>query len=68
MADKAVLPDWDSIPMRDREIIIGLDGDYNTNADVNAALHRLAALVQRKGAGSITVLNIPGGAGLDDYW
>lgn len=67
MADKAVLPDWDSIPMRDREIIIGLDGDYNTNADVNAALHRLAALVQRKGAGSITVLNIPGGAGLDDY-
>lgn len=67
MADKAVLPDWDSVPMRDREIIIGLDGDYSTNENVNMALHRLAALVQRKGAGNVTVLNIPGGAGLDDY-
>lgn len=67
MAEKAQLPDWDSLPLMGRNVVIGLDGDVVTNPNVNAAMHRLAALCARKGAKSVNVLVLPNGMGLDDW-
>lgn len=67
MSGKEALPDFDSLTVRGRDVIIGLDGDVLTNPDVNAALHRLGALMQRKGAASVDALVLPDQQGLDDW-
>lgn len=67
MSEKAQLPDWDSLPMASRQIIIGLDGDVVSNANVNAAMYRLAELCLRKGAKRVLVLTLPASQGLDDW-
>lgn len=67
MSGKEALADFDSLTVRGRDVIIGLDGDILTNPDVNAALHRLGALMQRKGAASVEALVLPDQQGLDDW-
>ncbi len=67
MSGKETLADFDSLTVRGRDVIIGLDGDILTNPDVNAALHRLGALMQRKGAASVEALVLPDQQGLDDW-
>jgi putative DNA primase/helicase len=67
MSEKAQLPDWDSLPMAGRQIIIGLDGDVISNANVNGAMYRLAELCLRKGAKRVLVLTLPASQGLDDW-
>lgn len=67
MSGKEALADFDSLTVRGREVIIGLDGDVLTNPDVNAALHRLGLLMQRKGAASVDALVLPDNQGLDDW-
>lgn len=67
MRDKTQLPDWDSVAVKGRNVIIGVDGDVVTNEGVNNAVHRLADLLLRKGARAIRVLTLPGSIGLDDW-
>jgi len=67
MSGKEALADFDSLTVRGRDVIIGLDGDVLTNPDVNSALHRLGLLMQRKGASSVDALVLPDNQGLDDW-
>lgn len=67
MSEKTQLADWDSLPLAGRQVIIGLDGDVVSNANVNAAMHRLAKLTIRKGAKRVLVLTLPASQGLDDW-
>ena len=53
-------------------MIIAIDADARTNANVQEALRRLAAMLQRLGAGSVLVVYVPAvngdtKAGVDDY-
>lgn len=67
MSDNKALADWDSVPIKNRDCVIGLDGDVVVNPDVNAAMHRIGALLVRKGASRVRVLVLPDNMGVDDY-
>lgn len=62
------LSDWGDLPIRNRDVIIGFDGDVTTKYQVNAAAHELGKFLERKGAGSISFIVLPDPEqGLDDF-
>lgn len=69
---KTVLPDWESIALNDREVVLAFDSDVKTNGDVRRALDRLSAFLGSRGA-KVKFLHMPDledGAkcGLDDWF
>lgn len=68
---KATLPDWDSVPVNGREVVVGFDSDLATNRSVAQAADRLAAWLASRGA-RVTIARIPHGpdgakVGIDDF-
>ncbi len=66
-----VLADWDYVALKERPVYLVFDSDAATNPHVWAALDRLAALLEHKGA-KVHVLRLPKGeegakVGVDDY-
>lgn len=69
---KTVLPDWESIALNNREVIIAFDSDVMTKDTVRSALDRLSAFLGSRGA-KVRFLHMPdlaSGAkcGLDDWF
>lgn len=70
---KTELPDWEAIALNDREVFVAFDSDVTTKPQVRAALKRLRALLESRGADVKIVLLQPSGdggakTGLDDYF
>jgi hypothetical protein len=69
---KTVLPDWESVALRERSVVIAFDSDVATNPNVQMALTRLRAFLKSRGARVKVCLLPPGpdGAktGLDDFF
>ncbi|MDP9363543.1 MAG: DUF3854 domain-containing protein, partial [Chloroflexota bacterium] len=68
---KTALPDWEQIALNGRDVYLVFDSDVATKPPVHAALARLKALLESRGA-SVLIVYLPadaGGAkvGLDDY-
>ena len=68
---KTALADWESIALNDREVGIVFDSDVMTKTAVHAALGRLKAFLESRGA-RVRVIYLPPEAngnkvGLDDY-
>lgn len=67
---RTALPDWQDVALNGRRVVLAFDSDFETNVQVQNALHRLAAYLRSKHA-SVAVLMLPPGAdgktGLDDY-
>lgn len=68
----AALPDFESLPLRTRNVIVGFDADALTNPEVNRALNRLAAFLRGRGADKVFLLRVPTDdddrtRGLDDW-
>ncbi|MBL8768748.1 MAG: DUF3854 domain-containing protein [Planctomycetes bacterium] len=66
-----VLPDFESIHLKGRRVIVAFDSDVTTKREVRKALARLRALLSSRGA-VVQVVLLPSGAngekvGLDDY-
>lgn len=65
------LPDWESIALKDRKVYIVFDSDVMEKAPVYAALCRLKAFLESRGAQALVVYLPPGPSGakvgLDDY-
>jgi len=66
-----LLPDWDSIGLKGREVYVVFDSDVMAKPQVNLALARLKAALERRGA-EVLVVYLPGGpggtkVGLDDF-
>jgi hypothetical protein len=49
-AGKVALPDWDSIALNGREVLLAFDSDVMVNPSVHQALGRLGSFLGRKGA------------------
>src|SRR5829696_175766 len=68
---KTPLSCWDHVQLRDRQVIIVYDADARTNANVQEALRRLVAMLEKLGAVVLVVylpaVNGDGKAGVDDY-
>lgn len=69
---KTALPDWESIALNQRDVVIAFDSDCMTRPQVRDALARLAAFLTRRGAqvGYCIMPDLPNGGkcGLDDYF
>jgi hypothetical protein len=69
---KTALPEWESIALNDREVVLAFDSDVMTKATVRDALERLSAfLKQRKSTVRYLLLPaLPNGekCGLDDFF
>ncbi|CAN5681894.1 hypothetical protein BH23CHL8_BH23CHL8_28820 [soil metagenome] len=68
---KVALADWESIALHDRVVHIAFDSDVMVKPDVDAALGRLSALIERRGA-QVRYIYLPSGpagtkVGLDDF-
>jgi hypothetical protein len=64
------LGDWESIALKDREVLICFDNDYSRNNSVLMALHRLAKFLRSRGA-IVYCINLPESEikiGLDDFF
>ena len=66
-----VLADWERVALNGRQVIIGFDSDVTSKPEVQAALRRLGAFLQNKGA-HVDVAYLPHGErgakqGVDDY-
>jgi len=68
---KTPLSCWDHVQLRGRRVIIVYDADARTNANVQEALRRLVAMLEKLGAVVLVVylpeVNGDGKAGVDDY-
>ncbi|MFN8664880.1 MAG: DUF3854 domain-containing protein [Thermomicrobiales bacterium] len=68
---KTALPDWEVIACNGREVYLAFDSDVMTKREVYAALQRLAAFLEQRGAHLHFVYLPPGPngtkVGLDDY-
>jgi hypothetical protein len=69
---KVLLPDWQSIPLQGRQVIILFDSDAALNTDVDEAEQQLAALLRDQGAQVLRVRlpSAPDGSkqGIDDFF
>jgi hypothetical protein len=67
---KVALPDWEDVPLNDRQVFIIFDSDVATNRQVKQALDRLTRFLVNRGA-RVTVINLPQEGdhkiGVDDY-
>lgn len=63
----AILPEFEMLPLKGRKVVVGLDGDVSTKAEINEALRRLAQLLLQKGAAEVLWLDLPLEMGLDDW-
>lgn len=68
---RLALPDWESIALNGRQIYIVFDSDVAVKPEVHAALSRLKAFLESRGA-QVTVIYLPNGphgakVGVDDY-
>ena len=68
---KTALADWEGIALDGREVCIAFDSDAMQKREVNAALARLRAFLEQRGA-SVQLIYLPAGdgaakVGLDDY-
>ena len=67
---KAALPDWEYIPLNERLVYLCFDSDAMEKKEVHAALRRLKAFLELRGA-KVWVIYLPSGdgnkTGLDDY-
>jgi len=69
---KVALADWESIALSGRKVYIAFDSDVMTKVEVYAALSRLMAFLENRGA-VVRVIYLPAGAdgskvGLDDHF
>jgi hypothetical protein len=69
---KVALPDWESIALNDRVVFIAFDSDVMLKAEVAAALARVKAFLDARGA-RVSLIYLPAGpdgskVGLDDYF
>jgi replicative DNA helicase len=66
------LPDWETIALNDREVLIALDSDCMTKDSVRDGLDRLGALLQQRRARVryVVMPDLPDGSkcGLDDWF
>lgn len=69
---KTALPDWESIALNGRDVILAFDSDCMTKPQVRDALDRLSAFLKQRGAKVRYLLmpDLPDGAkcGLDDWF
>lgn len=69
---KTALPNWESIALNQRDIVIAFDSDCMTKPQVRDALERLAAFLRSRGAGVgyCIMPHLPDGSkcGLDDFF
>lgn len=68
---KMALPDWESVALNDREVLIAFDSDVMVKREVHAALARFKPWLERRGA-RVRLIYLPaakggGKQGLDDY-
>ena len=68
---KTALPEWEDVALNGREVYIVFDSDVMLKPEVHAALARLKAFLERRGA-DVAVIYLPVGAGgrkqgVDDY-
>jgi hypothetical protein len=67
---KVALPDWESVTLKERQVYIVFDSDVMLKAEVNAALSRLKAFLESRGA-KVAPVYLPttdgSKVGLDDY-
>jgi hypothetical protein len=67
----APLPEWEVVPLKGRQVLVGFDSDVTVKASVRAALRRLTGYLQHRGAQVEIVVLPPGPAGqktgLDDF-
>lgn len=71
LGGKVALPDWESIALNGRDVVIVFDSDVTTKPSVQDALLRLKAFLASRGA-HVRVIALPGGpngekVGLDDF-
>lgn len=71
MGGKTALADWESVALNGRLVFIAFDSDVTSKPEVQAALQRLQAFLQSRGA-KVRVLQFPSGpngekVGFDDY-
>ncbi|MFI5041718.1 MAG: DUF3854 domain-containing protein [Acidimicrobiales bacterium] len=71
LGGKVALPDWEYVALNDREILVVFDSDVTENPSVEAAMQRLGALLEQRGA-QVRVTYLPAGdhgakVGLDDW-
>lgn len=64
-------PDWQELPLKNRDVYLAFDSDAATNPQVNKQLRKLAAHLRTRGANVATV-QLPAGehgakVGLDDF-
>ena len=69
---KTALADWESVALQDRQVYITFDSDVMLKEAVNAALVRLKAFLETRGA-RVAVIYLPPGeggvkVGLDDFF
>lgn len=69
---KVVLPDLESVAINGREVILAFDSDAKTNKHIHSALQRFSRLLVARGARTVRLVALPGGAGaekagIDDY-
>jgi RecA-family ATPase len=69
---KVLLPDWQSIALQGRQIIIVFDSDAALNADIDEAEQQLAALLRDQGA-TVNRVRLPAASdgtkqGIDDFF
>lgn len=69
---RLALADWESIALNHRKVYIAFDSDVMTKPAVHAALERLKAFLEHRGADVLMVYLPPGSGGekigLDDYF
>jgi hypothetical protein len=67
---KVALPDWEDVPLNDREVSLVFDSDVATKPQVKKALDRLKRFLASRGA-RVTVIELPQDGehktGVDDY-
>ena len=68
---KTALADWESIALNGREVYLAFDSDVTLKREVFAALARLKAFLESRGA-TVKIVYLPGGShgektGLDDF-
>jgi predicted P-loop ATPase len=70
--ENGALPDWDSIPLKGREVVICFDSDAWSNRQVGKALSRLKAWLETRGAEVVSLILPNVGAnkksGIDDWF
>ena len=62
-----ILSEFELVPLKNRRVVICLDGDWRTNPSVNAAVKYLQAFLENRGVEDIRIISVPNGIGLDDY-